>query len=190
MLGDLGLRRRVGYRGGARERHGGAVRQHPAPCTASSSTAIVHAIGAETVIFEAPQRAQQTWLLQHVGPNVNLGNIRAGRRHPARDATPRACGTRRSSCCRGPSAASERHRVADPDASGRDDLAPDPERHVALAAQVREHLKRRRVAPPRCRVARRHHAARHRVVTRSTASPIASSRPPQPCSSQRRRRRS
>ena len=36
---------------------------------------ILHAIGAETVIFEAPQRAQQTWLLQHVGPNVNLGNI-------------------------------------------------------------------------------------------------------------------
>jgi phosphosulfolactate synthase len=37
--------------------------------------AILRAIGAETVIFEAPQRTQQTWLLQHVGPNVNLGNI-------------------------------------------------------------------------------------------------------------------
>lgn len=36
---------------------------------------ILHAIGVETVIFEAPQRAQQTWLLTHVGPNVNLGNI-------------------------------------------------------------------------------------------------------------------
>jgi phosphosulfolactate synthase len=36
---------------------------------------ILHAIGQETVIFEAPQRAQQTWLLQHVSPNVNLGNI-------------------------------------------------------------------------------------------------------------------
>jgi phosphosulfolactate synthase len=36
---------------------------------------ILHAIGPETVIFEAPQRAQQTWLLRHVGPNVNLGNI-------------------------------------------------------------------------------------------------------------------
>jgi len=36
---------------------------------------IVHAIGAETVIFEAPQRAQQTWLLEHVSPSVNLGNI-------------------------------------------------------------------------------------------------------------------
>jgi phosphosulfolactate synthase len=36
---------------------------------------ILHAVGQETVIFEAPQRAQQAWLLRHVGPNVNLGNI-------------------------------------------------------------------------------------------------------------------
>jgi phosphosulfolactate synthase len=39
--------------------------------------AILHAVGPEVVIFEAPQRNQQTWLLQHAGPNVNLGNIRA-----------------------------------------------------------------------------------------------------------------
>ena len=37
--------------------------------------AILRAVGHETVIFEAPQRAQQAWLLRHVGPNVNLGNI-------------------------------------------------------------------------------------------------------------------
>jgi phosphosulfolactate synthase len=37
--------------------------------------AILHALGTEVVIFEAPQRAQQAWLLEHVGPNVNLGNI-------------------------------------------------------------------------------------------------------------------
>ena len=37
--------------------------------------AILQAVGHETVIFEAPQRAQQAWLLRHVGPNVNLGNI-------------------------------------------------------------------------------------------------------------------
>jgi phosphosulfolactate synthase len=37
--------------------------------------AILRAVGQETVIFEAPQRAQQAWLLRHVGPNVNLGNI-------------------------------------------------------------------------------------------------------------------
>ena len=37
--------------------------------------AILHALGTEAVIFEAPQRTQQAWLLQHVGPNVNLGNI-------------------------------------------------------------------------------------------------------------------
>jgi phosphosulfolactate synthase len=38
---------------------------------------ILRAVGHETVIFEAPQRAQQAWLLRHVGPNVNLGNIGA-----------------------------------------------------------------------------------------------------------------
>ena len=27
------------------------------------------------VIYEAPQRAQQAFLLRHVGPNVNLGNV-------------------------------------------------------------------------------------------------------------------
>jgi phosphosulfolactate synthase len=36
---------------------------------------IVHAVGAETIIFEAPRREQQVWLLRHLGPNVNLGNI-------------------------------------------------------------------------------------------------------------------
>ena len=39
--------------------------------------AIVGAVGQETVIFEAPQRSQQAWLLRRIGPNVNLGNIRA-----------------------------------------------------------------------------------------------------------------
>ena len=39
--------------------------------------AILNAVGRETVIFEAPQRAQQAWLLRHVGANVNLGNIGA-----------------------------------------------------------------------------------------------------------------
>lgn len=38
--------------------------------------AILHAVGPEVVIFEAPLRNQQTWLLQHAGPNVNLGNIK------------------------------------------------------------------------------------------------------------------
>ena len=39
--------------------------------------AIVGAVGQETVIFEAPQRSQQAWLLRRIGPNVNLGNISA-----------------------------------------------------------------------------------------------------------------
>jgi phosphosulfolactate synthase len=38
---------------------------------------ILHAVGHETVIFEAPRRAQQAWLLKRVGANVNLGNIAA-----------------------------------------------------------------------------------------------------------------
>ena len=37
--------------------------------------AIVRGLGLETVIFEAPHRSQQTWLLRHLGPHVNLGNI-------------------------------------------------------------------------------------------------------------------
>ena len=37
--------------------------------------AIVRALGLETVIFEAPHQAQQTWLLRHLGPSVNLGNV-------------------------------------------------------------------------------------------------------------------
>jgi phosphosulfolactate synthase len=39
--------------------------------------AILHAVGPEVVIFEAPLRSQQTWLLRHAGANVNLGNIKA-----------------------------------------------------------------------------------------------------------------
>jgi phosphosulfolactate synthase len=27
------------------------------------------------VMFEAPQKHQQVWLVKHFGPNVNLGNI-------------------------------------------------------------------------------------------------------------------
>jgi phosphosulfolactate synthase len=40
--------------------------------------AVVASVGLDVVLFEAPQRAQQAWLIQHFGPNVNLGNISAG----------------------------------------------------------------------------------------------------------------
>lgn len=40
--------------------------------------AVVAAVGVDAVLFEAPQRAQQAWLIRHFGPNVNLGNINAG----------------------------------------------------------------------------------------------------------------
>jgi phosphosulfolactate synthase len=36
---------------------------------------IVHAIDAERLIFEAPQREQQVWLLKRFGTECNLGNI-------------------------------------------------------------------------------------------------------------------
>ena len=36
---------------------------------------IVHAIDADRIVFEAPQREQQVWLLKHLGNECNLGNI-------------------------------------------------------------------------------------------------------------------
>jgi phosphosulfolactate synthase len=36
---------------------------------------IAHAIDVDRVIFEAPLKAQQVWLLEHFGLEVNLGNI-------------------------------------------------------------------------------------------------------------------
>lgn len=36
---------------------------------------ILHAIPAEKLLFEAPHKSQQTWFIQLLGPNVNLGNI-------------------------------------------------------------------------------------------------------------------
>jgi phosphosulfolactate synthase len=35
----------------------------------------VAAAGAERLIFEAPRRSQQAWLVRHFGPDVNLGNV-------------------------------------------------------------------------------------------------------------------
>ena len=37
--------------------------------------ALVGAAGAERLIFEAPRRSQQAWLVRHFGPDVNLGNV-------------------------------------------------------------------------------------------------------------------
>jgi phosphosulfolactate synthase len=37
--------------------------------------ALVGAAGVERLIFEAPRRSQQAWLVRHFGPNVNLGNV-------------------------------------------------------------------------------------------------------------------
>lgn len=37
--------------------------------------AVLDRIDPGSVIFEAPQKAQQLWLIRHVGPDVGLGNI-------------------------------------------------------------------------------------------------------------------
>jgi phosphosulfolactate synthase len=37
---------------------------------------IVHGVDFHRLIFEAPQRHQQVWFIEHLGPEVNLGNIR------------------------------------------------------------------------------------------------------------------
>ena len=39
-------------------------------------TEILHQVDFHRLIFEAPQRHQQVWFIQHLGPEVNLGNIR------------------------------------------------------------------------------------------------------------------
>ena len=38
--------------------------------------AIVDRIGSDRVIFEAPRKSQQAWLIRRIGPGANLGNIR------------------------------------------------------------------------------------------------------------------
>jgi phosphosulfolactate synthase len=37
--------------------------------------AVVDAVGVEFAVFEAPRKDQQAWLIRHLGPDVNLGNI-------------------------------------------------------------------------------------------------------------------
>jgi phosphosulfolactate synthase len=43
---------------------------------AEVAEAVVTSVGVEHVLFEASQRAQQSWLIRRFGPNVNLGNVR------------------------------------------------------------------------------------------------------------------
>ena len=41
-------------------------------------TAVVEAAGVERMLFEAPRKDQQAWLIRELGPDVNLANIKAG----------------------------------------------------------------------------------------------------------------
>ncbi len=43
---------------------------------AGIAEAVVSVAGVGRVLFEAPQRAQQSWLIRRYGANVNLGNVR------------------------------------------------------------------------------------------------------------------
>ena len=36
---------------------------------------IVHEVDRDKLIFEAPQKHQQVWFIEHMGPEVNLGNV-------------------------------------------------------------------------------------------------------------------
>jgi len=47
----------------------------PQHFTEAKRSAGVHAIDADRLIFEAPQREQQVWLLHRFGTECNLGNI-------------------------------------------------------------------------------------------------------------------
>jgi phosphosulfolactate synthase len=37
--------------------------------------ALLDHVGAENLVFEAPHRHQQAWLIRHIGPEVNLANV-------------------------------------------------------------------------------------------------------------------
>ena len=39
---------------------------------------VVHEVDPARLIFEAPQKHQQVWFIEHFGPSVNLGNVRPG----------------------------------------------------------------------------------------------------------------
>jgi phosphosulfolactate synthase len=36
---------------------------------------VLHELHPERLIFEAPQKHQQVWFIEHIGPAVNLGNV-------------------------------------------------------------------------------------------------------------------
>jgi phosphosulfolactate synthase len=36
---------------------------------------VLHELHPERLIFEAPQKHQQVWFIEHIGPSVNLGNV-------------------------------------------------------------------------------------------------------------------
>ncbi len=40
--------------------------------------AIAREVPLDRVVFEAPRKTQQAWLINHLGPSVNLGNIELG----------------------------------------------------------------------------------------------------------------
>jgi phosphosulfolactate synthase len=53
------------------------LHRHTAEIRTGLVEEIVHGVGLDNVVFEAPLTAQQAWFITHFGPDVNLGNVHA-----------------------------------------------------------------------------------------------------------------
>ena len=61
---------------GRESAHGRPVPPGRFRCGPGFLDAILNRIGPNRVIFEAPRKAQQAWLIRRIGPDANLGNVR------------------------------------------------------------------------------------------------------------------
>lgn len=59
----------------ARESGTSGIYRHDGEVRMGLIDEIVHAVDAEKLLFEAPQKDQQVWFIRRLGANVNLGNV-------------------------------------------------------------------------------------------------------------------
>jgi phosphosulfolactate synthase len=64
--------------GEGREAGSVGLYEHNGKVRAEVVSALTTAVGVERLIFEAPRRDQQAWLIREFGPDVSLGNISPG----------------------------------------------------------------------------------------------------------------